>query len=268
MGTGRSSLAHGAAIIAPFSHRVAFNDCEEFGSVHKFGAIASVGTSLTPCTTAGVYPTPTTPVSLEAVAGAADVHTTGAGAWTLQVQGLGADWREQSEDIQLNGATPVALTKTWLRVFRMKIIEGGSYTDSTTPTHVGAIEVRVAGAGATWGIIDADAGFGMGQSQIGVYTIPKDKRGFLLGHHITIEGTKAADIFLFSRANADTIAAPFAPMQVKELNRGIGDSFNDLLPIPRGPFVGPCDIGYMVRSTGGTVSVTVDYNILLEDDDH
>ncbi len=254
------------AFTPAFFTRVSLGEVDNFYMVNKFGAVDNLGTSLIPIATSGGYPTPTTPVSLEVVAGAADVHTTGVGAWTLQVQGLDAAWALQIKTVQLNGGTPVAIDGTWTRLFRMKVTESGSYASATTPSHVGAIEARVAGAGATWGVVDADSGFGMGQSQIGAFTVPVGQTAWLLGHHITVETGKSISVYLFSRGGCDTVAAPFTPMQVKELNRGLEGAAGVDDHIHRGPFVGPCDIGYLAKSSSGTSDVTVDFNLLVRID--
>lgn len=57
---------------------------------------------------------------------AADVLTSGTGAWTIRLHGLDANYAYQTEDVNLNGQTVVTTTKLWLRVWGAEVIAAGT----------------------------------------------------------------------------------------------------------------------------------------------
>jgi len=121
--------------------------------VKKFGANASIGTGLTPVCSAGVYPTPTSAVSLEFVSSSASDALNSTGAHEITVVGIAPDWTEQTVSTAAHatdGTTAVAITGTWLRIFRAYVSKSGVYASSSAASHVGTITVRVAGGGATY----------------------------------------------------------------------------------------------------------------------
>lgn len=111
----------------------------------------------------GFYPYPTVSVTLEAVSSSAVDTSAGTGARTITVNGLDANYVEQSESVILNGLTAVALTKTYLRINSAFITSAG-----TGKINAGTISVRDTGAGTTRCIIP----IGYGASRQSVYTVP------------------------------------------------------------------------------------------------
>lgn len=235
--------------------------------IHKFGAAESIGTSLVPVTSSKTYQTPQTAQSLEIVStdNTNDVAA-GAGARTVRVIGIKA-WAdgEEFEDVTLTGTTPAAIPGTWLRVYRLIILTSGTYATQSAPSHNSVITVRNTGAGVTWAVIERHAStFGFGQSEIACYSIPTGYTAYLAGHSIFVDSGKSADCIFFSRESADDTVAPYQAMNSKILYRGIvgdiGDKHDDH---PYGPFVGPCDIGWLAASTSTTSSVSIEMDILL-----
>jgi len=240
--------------------------------VSKFGAIAGLTTTLTPITSSGTYPTPTTPVALELVStdNTNDIPG-GTGALSVTIEGISNTngvWTEESQTVALNGTTAVAVPNSMLRVYRLYVATSGSYATQTVPSHNSTITLRVASAGATWQQLTptATGSFGLAQSEIACYTVAKGQTGYLLNKKITIESTKSANVFLFVRDNADTVAAPFSPMRVKELDRNIVTSAERHPAAPIVKVAGPADIGFMGQSTSVTTNLSIEFEILLVDD--
>ena len=238
--------------------------------VQKFGAIDNVTTTLTPVTSSGQYPTPLAPVTLELVS---DDNTNdipaGTGAITVTLEGLSntnGAWTEESQTIALNGTTPVAVPNDMLRVYRLFVATSGTYATQTAPSHNSTITLRVTGAGATWQTLTPTGSFGLSQSEIAVYTVPKGKTGYLLSKKVSVEDAKTANVFLFVRDNADTVVAPFSPMRVKELERNLATSAERHPSSPIVTMVGPADVGFMGQSTSTTTDLSIEFEIMLVDD--
>lgn len=180
--------------------------------VEKFGNNPSVAGALEDIWSAGGtysgWLTAASAVRVRAGGDAADVDTTGAGARTIEVQGLDEDWLEATEVISLAGASAsAATTTTFVRVFRAFVKTCGTYTDSNTA----AILIETT-AGTLVAQIDAD----YGQSEMCIYTIPENLVGFVLSMHMSVSDSgDGADVFLMTRANADTVAAPFEPARTR-----------------------------------------------------
>lgn len=241
-----------------------------FKLVHKFGSRVALGTSLLPVTTSGTYQTPTAAASLELVStDNTNDKAGGAGALTVRVIGI-QDWDvgEVSQDVSLNGTTAVPVPGTWLRVYRMQVIESGAYADTATPSHNSTITLRGAGAGATWSQIVAVGGFGLGQTEIACYSIGSNKRCYLAEHDIHINSGKSCDVMFFVRENAHDVTTPYDAMRTKISYRSVvGEiaSGSDINPL--GPFNGPCDVGWMAKSTSTTSDIVIAFEIIEEDID-
>ena len=99
------------------------------------------------------------------------------------IQGLDENFNLKSEEINLNGTTPVNLTGLWSRVFRaynndssdfqgnICVIKSGTWTGSSSPNIYAKILV------------------GNNQSLMSVYTIPSEYTGYLLKFSITAQNT-------------------------------------------------------------------------------
>lgn len=232
--------------------------------VHKFGANPSVSTTLVPVTISGNYQTPTTVQSLEILSANAADTALGIGARTVKVIGLNATGEEISEIVTMNGTTPVPLTKQFLRVYRMYVFESGTYATQTTPSHLGIITLRSAGAGPTWAIINVvTGGFGAGQTEIGAYTTPKDTTCLLLSKTMSVDSIRSADLYFFQRPGILNTTAPYQAMRIVEKHIGLTGVFgvgiaNDALNI----FPELTDIGFLAKSTSGTAAISAEFDLL------
>lgn len=255
----------GNQINSEFYLEMAKGDVKGHTVISKFGEADAIGTTWTIITDSKTYPTPTSPVSLE-ILSSSDVDSTGnAGAQQVLVQGIGADWREQTETVSLQGTQSVDLSSTWLRVYRMYVVNTNTYASTSASSHAGTITLRADGGGTTWGKLTKDGVFGYGQSLIGAYTVPKGKTAFLTSYTADIEPTKNANIAFFQRCGADDVASPFEPMRLQALHEGLQNTLVITNHIQRGPFVGPCDIGFFGKVANNTANISLQFNLVLID---
>lgn len=248
-----------------FLIEVAKGNVPKHSLVNKFGA-GNLTTTLLPIDQDNTYKTPTTPVSLEFVSSSANDTSAGTGARQITIVGLDANWAEQTVTLTTNGTTAVALTGTWLRLYRWYVSQSGTYATESAGSHAGTLTIRVAGAGATWSTIPITP-FPVGQSQIGIYTIPIGYTAQLLAKNIFVDSTKTADIYFFQRPLANDVTTPFTgTMRLFEREIGVTGGFELITPAPKGPFVGPCDVGFMGKVSAGTGECSVEFQLLLIQD--
>lgn len=232
--------------------------------VHKYGT-GTLTTTMSVVTQTGAYQVPTTAQSLEFVSDSANDAAAGTGAREITVIGLNASWEEKTCVINTNGLTAVPIPIDLIRVYRWYVSKSGTYATSITASHAGNLTIRGAGGGTVWDTIPV-APLPYGQSVIGAYTIPKGKTGYVLSKIAFVDTAKTADIYLFRRDNADTVAAPYTGiMRIIEREIGVQGGFPVLPKTPKGPFKGPCDIGFFGVVSTGTADVSVEFEILLVD---
>jgi hypothetical protein len=231
--------------------------------VYKFGRATGIGTSYVPVSADQTYKTPQTPQSLEVVSTSSADTNGGLGAWTVQVQGIGPDWGLQSEDIEMNGTTPVVLTKQFLRVFKFRVLGSGSYATESVSSHQGVISVRDIGGGDNWASIRIEGGLGLGTSLVANYTIPIGYVGYVIKEHLYSASTKLSDIMLSGRAHADQQAPPYSYFHAESIKYEASGADNNS---PRGigeELQGPYDIGYVAKASSGSVDVAISFEILV-----
>lgn len=150
-----------------FGAAVALGKVPGWASFRKYGdnpSVPSTGSEeMWPVGTTRVVPTVAAVCSVVS-SSAADVLTSGTGAWMLVVQGLGADYADATDTIALNGVTPVAGTVAFIRVNRAYIITAGSGANNA-----GDITISVGGNPQAY--IEALEG----QTQQTHYTVPAGK---------------------------------------------------------------------------------------------
>jgi hypothetical protein len=240
--------------------------------VDKFGSSLNVtNTGFTVISHGDVYQVPTTAQSLEFISDNAGDALNGAGMHELTIEGLDANWDLQTVSVAAHatdGTIAVAITGTWLRVFRAYVTKSGSYATLAVPSHLGNIDIQNSGAGVLWAsIINTDIPHG--QTQIAAYTVPAGEVAYLGETNISTEVLKAVNVFGFRRPNSNDITTPFD---------GAMRSFTEVIGVEggqsyasktwKGPFDQYTDLGYLGKSTGaGTNSASIDFEILLIDRD-
>lgn len=232
--------------------------------VHKFGA-GAVTTTLAPVSQLNKYQTPTTAVALEVVSDDAQDNASGTGAREITIIGLDENWNEVTQTVVPTGVTPVALDTNLIRMYRWYVSSSGTYATQTAGSHAGNLTIQVSGAGATWDTIPITP-FPVGQSQIGAYTIPIGKTGYLVGKLVFTDTAKVADVYMFQRNNADDVTAPYTgTMRLIEREVGVAGGFDHHFEAPKNGFVGPCDIGFLAKVTSGTAEMSVEFELLVVD---
>lgn len=232
--------------------------------IRKFGKIFGLTTTLTPITGTGLYQTPTTAQSLEIVSSSANDTSAGSGARTVYVQGLDANFALQSVTATMNGTTPVALSGTWFRVFRIYVVTSGTYGSVSASSHAGTITVRNSGAGVSWGQLALDNSFAIGQSMIGAYTVPSGYTAYVYPYYMSVESSKIVSAYFFKRENADDVTVPYSPIRSEisvELTGGLNFLDSDM---PIGIYSAKTDIVWMAKTAASTANVSVSFDIYLK----
>ncbi len=232
--------------------------------VNKFGYNGAVTSTLQPVATAATYQTPTTAQSLEIVSSDANDTAAGSGAQKVIVEGLDASWNVQTQEVTLNGTTAVAITGTWLRVYRAYVSESGTYATEAAGSHAGTLTIRLTGAGATWAQIALGVGgFPLGQTDIGAYTIPAGYTGYMLAKTMNVESDKSPNVVWFRRENADDVTAPYPAMRLFERHAGVVGQASIRMPSPHVTLPEKTDIGVLAHVATGTAAISVEFQILL-----
>lgn len=243
-------------------------------SIEKFGYNDSVGTSFVPICFGGVYRTPLSAESIEFVSSSTSDALNSTGMHSITIEGTDGNFVEQSVTTAAhatNGTVAVAVSGTWTRVHRAFVASSGTYANSTAGSHAGTITVRVSGGGATYAQIPLINSFPISQSLIGAYTIPSGKTGYVFLKSISADTGKVFYPAFFFRVNADDVSSSFAPMRIQDFKAGIsgGAVYSGASSkVPLGPFVGPCDLGFMGYSSGGggNASASVEFEVFLLDE--
>lgn len=240
--------------------------------VNKFGRFSSLSTSIAPITSAGVYQTPEAAVSLEFVSGSADDALDSTGMHELTVVGLDANCALQTVVTAAHatdGTIAVTISGTWLRVFRAWVSKSGAYANASTPSHLGAITIRVASAGATYAQISLDGSFGLGQTLIGAYTVPANYTCFMLNKAFSsdVSGVKTCNFYFFQRSNIDDVSSPYSgTLRVQHLHVGT-QGLNAISRRSFEKFSEKTDIGFMGKASA-TTDASVEFELLQIQNDY
>lgn len=248
-----------------FYQRVKQGLVSSYSIVSKFGANTAVGTTYTTLGNAGTYQMPTAATALEFVSSSADDAAAGIGAREVTIVGLDSNWAEVTQTLTTNGTTAVALGTNLIRLYRWYVSQSGTYpTTAAATSHVGTLTIRVAAAGATWSSIGLTGSVGKAQAQLGAYTVPLGKTGYITSKQIHVDSTKSTDCILWQRPNANDVTTPFTgALRIVEEEIGISSQSSYDPPSSLGPFVGPCDLLFQAKVSSGTGAVSVDFEILL-----
>jgi hypothetical protein len=247
----------------PWYLRVAEGEIPGYSLIHKFGA-GTLTTTMSPITNAGTYQTPSTVQALEVVSDNANDTAAGTGAQEVTLIGLDSSWNEVTVVKELNGTTAVALGANRFRMYRWYVSRSGVYADESTGSHAGILTLQGTGGGTVWDTMPVTP-FPVGQSQIGVVTIPDGYEGRLLSKNIFVDSSKTADIYFFKREHTDDVTTPFSgTMRLVEREVGISGGYALTTVAPKGPFTGPCDVGFMGVMSVGTSECSVEFEMLLK----
>jgi hypothetical protein len=175
----------------PFELQVARGQIPGHSSVHKFGAVPEMSVN----TTGTVWDIDDTLYPWSAFSSAQQIGITLADAQdvgkSVVVVGLDADYKEQSEVVQVNSQTETATNKSFIRVFRAYMHNGSAVNKGNINFLVGATTVAR---------ITADKG----QTLMAVYTVPAGYTGYLTQGVMTIESGGDATGNMFVRYAGET----------------------------------------------------------------
>lgn len=178
----------------------------------------------------------------------------GANARTVEILGLDENFTEISETINLLGTSDVNTTKEYIRVFRLRVMDVGTYSVSNAGI--------ITGVAALSGTTQIEIPLGEGQSKTTHFTIPVGENAILTTIQITMDTGKAIDAKLRIRENADDITPSVSPIKTIRDWRGLAVPFQtinkaNLLLEEK------TDIWFEVVTTGGATSeVEVNYDFV------
>ncbi len=248
-----------------FFQQVAEGLWDEYSIVNKFGA-GDATTTLAEVCRSGTYQMPKTIQALEFISSSALDTSTGTGAQQITYQGLDANWEVVTGTVATNGTTAVALPDSLIRLFRWYVSKSGTYGTAKTSSHFGTLTIRASGAGATWSQIELVGSFGLGQSEIGWYTVPAGKTAYMWRGAVTTDSSKQLNAYFFQRPNANDVSATYnGTMRIVNKKIGIENFFVNEMILPGGPLVGPCDVGVSAMTSLSTAHVECSFSLLLKD---
>ncbi|KKM74218.1 hypothetical protein LCGC14_1402600 [marine sediment metagenome] len=143
----------------------------------------------------------------------------GTNANSVLVEGLDVNFDEISEIVNLSGITSVNTTNGFIRVNKLIINEVGNYTVSNAGT--------ITATAATSGSLQLQIDPSQGQSQSTHYTIPAGQNLIITHLSGSIQTGKTVLLEINSRANADDITPPVAPIRVIKVLHGLNSVFGD-----------------------------------------
>jgi len=221
--------------------------------IHKFGRNPNVGGAPeTIWMQGGIYSYLTSPSTVYVTSNDAADAAAGTGARSVTVQGLDVNYQEVEETLTVGGSVS---TVEFLRVFRAFVVDSGS-----EGTNVGDVTVTT-GAGGS-GTVLADIGtigtgttFGLGQSQLALYTIPAHCTGYLITWNVGIGAyNSTATVSLYTRV-FDTGYESFRTRDIMDVPGGFHTrNYNVPIKIPA-----RTDIEVRaIASTGSIISASFD----------
>jgi len=232
--------------------------------IYCFGRNTAIGATFTPITRSGFYRTPQVSgaTALRVKAGGNENDTAaGTGARAVRLVGLNANGDLISETIATAGASASAATsKTFIRLLDATVSASGTYATQSAPSHSGNIVIENAAGGDDWALI-SDGSFPRGDTEIGVYTTPRGRSGYV--HHIRLscDTDKKANIVFFKRSGILETQAPYSGMTlVAEYPNLSGTQLLEFDP----PLAFPelTDFGFMARIDASTADVTVSFDVV------
>jgi len=174
--------------------------------------------------------------TVSAVSGSAADAAAGTGARKVRIFGLDSNWAAATEEITLDGTTPVPGTVSWLRIFRAYVSESGS-----GEVNAGLITFSV-GANTM-----ARIEIGAGQTQMLIYAVAAGSTLYYERLEVQVNSNSPADINFYGRFDLDGTPT------VRNLGRYYGVSGPVEFNFQYGTAVeGPADV--WVAASGGNNS--------------
>lgn len=182
--------------------------------------------------------------------------SSGAGARTVEIQGLDGNYISQSETVTLNGTAAVETSSSYLRVFRMIVKSAGSD---------GINHGDITACAPIDDTVTAQISASFNQTLMAIYTVAASKTGYMTGYYASMNRsntTGATNIFL--RISADE--EPFQTKHVLGLI-GAGESYF------RHPFNPPLrvteksDIKIQADASANNTDISAGFDMILVDNE-
>ena len=231
------------------------HDWTDVKQVEKFGANPDVDTDSDPedvWDQGGTYTYLTSAATLYA-SSSDDGDTV-----SMNVQGLDASWDLQTVSVTLTGQTQVALSGTWLRVFRA-YNEGA--TDLAGDVYIAETDDLTGGVPNTASKIKAKVQATHQQTMMAQYTIPNGYTGYMTRWYCSQAVAKSsyAVVEIQKRATGGV----FRTARHIGLDSGANNSYQELLNIAI-PFSAKTDIKAVVREVGANdMDIAAGFDLLL-----
>ena len=164
---------------------ISAGDLTGYSAINKFGRNPNIGGAPeTIWMYGGRYVYLTSPSTVYAHSADTADSVSGTGARTVTIQGLDGNYESIEETVTVRSG--VATTAQFLRVFRAFVVTSGS-----TGTNEGNIIISTGAAGtgtvlADIGTIGTGTTYGLGQTQLALYTIPAHCTGYLTSWNIGV----------------------------------------------------------------------------------
>ena len=167
--------------------------------INKFGYTPDVDTSTDPQDLwegGTLYPWPASAFTTTVVSTDTDDTSAGAGARTVEVQGLDSSYNLSTQEVTMNGTTAVTLGTNLLRVFRVIVLTAGSSNECEG-------DITVLHSSTVLAIVNN----GSNQSLMAVYTVPAGKTAYQARWYVelnrTLGGTARRSAIIDLRSRPD-----------------------------------------------------------------
>lgn len=236
----------GAEAGIPFYLQVAQGTVEGYSNVSKFGYNPTVGLNTFESIWQGsnAYPWMSSADYLQVLSSSANDTSAGTGARTVELQGLDSNWNVQTETVSMNGTTAVTTTNQFLRIFRARVVTGG-----TSLRNEGDITIRDQSTSTTRALITDGATNGMGQSLMAIYTVPAGKTAYVVNINFSSAKDQEQEYRLMARDNTVANAA----WNVKEFMTGRG-GFSDFIKRAINKYTEKTDLDLQVISSSNSAA--------------
>lgn len=171
-----------------------------------------------------------------------------AGALTMVIEGLDANFNEQSETVTLNGTNTVTTSGSYVRVNRAYCDTVATYSGK----NLGNITIQQTTSGYVVGYIEA----AKGQAAQCIYTVPAGWQYVILEWQVTSATNQTTDFELLFRPNADDVTTPFAGTRAVYHQNGVSGTAG--IHLADSPLVIPekSDIWAIASQATSTAQVT------------
>jgi len=234
-------------------------------SVHLFGRnpLVNKTTYEDIWETGGIKNFLTSASTLELISTSANDTALGTGARSIVLIGLDSNFDLAIENLATNGTSPSAPSSTsFIRLLRAQAQTGGAYGQTDDGGNDGDITVRLSSAGATQGTILTENNLRKGQTHLSHFTVPNGFTAFIYSIHISVQSSKAANVVLLQRDDADVVVAPFScPRVIDRFDGVIGQADEH----PQLPYELPAKTDVWFAAIGGAngSEIEVDYTVVL-----